>query len=566
MPLSNYSDFFFEDDRTVVVNSEDEPQDFCEEVRVTDVFVNLTDTTRKVRVEVKTPIGVNGEWIGPASALTGTPIKLLTDYGLHLSNTPDYSLTLSEVLQETEKDAKVWYSHTGLGWHTFRGKKCFLASKAVGAEVQSTYLYPEKVESKGSYDEWQFGMRSLIKGNPKIQFALAIGASAMLVPMLQERGLLVGSIVVAFTGKSSQSKTTMLKTIAGIYGRSEIGYMVETLNDTENYTVETLADKRGFVHCIDEISVKDDASNLVYFFSQGKSRGRCNPDGSMKKPRTWSTTIVLTGEKNILEEQTNGALGLKARVLPIDLCWTDTPALSEAIAAFNSRCYGVAYEPLAEFILDTPEDSIVDAFTEVYEKFAVEIKAKTGVEHRLAKMYATILLAADIMAKAWDFPIDMNAIKELLLQAHESNERVKNPADSIYESLKSQLAEKADKIIDEKSKINFATNAIAIKGKHGGLPVLWLKKPSFDTMVHKAGESNANVAREQLFEAGYLYRPYGRWSVSKKFFGISVHCDCLAIKETADHTKPKAKKRYRRKVKKELMTKMPELLAPDDDD
>lgn len=569
MPLSNFSDFFFEDGRTVVVNSDDEPMDFCEEIRIDSEKIDISSTEREVHAKVICEDGFHGEWEGPREELLLHPLNALVSCGLSLPCTQDNALTLSEILMETEKSADKVYRHTALGWYKHCGKNCFLGSKVVGSDIKSVFAYPEKVESSGTFKEWQEAIRPIIKGRPKIQLALAVGASAMLVPILAEAGLLSGSIIVAFIGKTSQSKTTMLRTISGIYGRGEIGYSIESFNDTANYTVEALSGKRGFLHCIDEISVKDDISDTIYYFSQGKSRGRCNGDGSIKKLRQWSTTIVLTGERNIFKEQTNGARGLKARVIPINLLWTDTPYDAKMVENFNANYYGVAYEPLAKFLLNVPREHLLNNYKQIYEDFYKLFGVADGVEDRLIKMYAAIFLAAKIMSKSWKLDVDTEAIKQLLLEIHQNNETVKEPAHELYESIKSQLLEKADRIIDGNSNAYVCSNPIGIKGKHFQLPVLWLKTSMLDAMIRKAGEQNVDLARDQLFEAGYLYRPYGnRKKVSKTLAGISVYCDCLALTSTTGPKKPTAKKKKRFR-KKETVKKGPQLanlLAPDDED
>ena len=567
MPLSNFSDFFFEDGRTVVVNSDDEPMDFCEEIKIDSEKIDISSTEREVHAKVICEDGFHGEWEGPREELLLHPLNALVSCGLSLPCTQDNALTLSEILMETEKSADKVYRHTALGWYKHCGKNCFLGSKVVGSDIKSVFAYPEKVESSGTFKDWQEAIRPIIKGRPKIQLALAVGASAMFVPILAEAGLLSGSIIVAFIGKTSQSKTTMLRTISGIYGRGEIGYAIESFNDTANYTVETLSGKRGFLHCIDEISVKDDVSDTLYFFSQGKSRGRCNGDGSLKKIRKWSTTIVLTGERNIFKEQTNGARGLKARVIPINLLWTDTPDDAKMVEKFNTDHYGVAYEPLAKFLLNFPRERLLDSYRRIYEEFYKLFGVADGVEDRLIKMYAAIFLAAKIMAKAWKLEVNLEVVKQLLLEIHQNNEAVKDPAHELYEAIKSQLLEKADKIIDGNSNNCLCSNPIGIKGKHFQLPVLWLKTSLLDTMIRKAGEQNVDLARDQLFESGYLYRPYGRKKVSKTLAGIPVHCDCLALTSTTGPKKSKTKKkRFRKKETRRKGSQLANLLAPDDED
>ena len=77
MPLSNFSDFFFEDGRTVVVNSDDEPMDFCEEIRIDSEKIDISSTEREVHAKVICEDGFHGEWEGPREELLLHPLNAL---------------------------------------------------------------------------------------------------------------------------------------------------------------------------------------------------------------------------------------------------------------------------------------------------------------------------------------------------------------------------------------------------------------------------------------------------------------------------------------------------------
>lgn len=53
---------------------------------------------------------------------------------------------------------------------------------------------------------------------PTVALALAIGASAAVIPLLKEAGVFSETPIFALIGRSSSYKTTMLKMMAGIYG------------------------------------------------------------------------------------------------------------------------------------------------------------------------------------------------------------------------------------------------------------------------------------------------------------------------------------------------------------
>ena len=560
----------FEDGRTIIeVGSA--KSDFCEEISITEVLVDLEKTKRQIHLIVKDPDGFDGEWADDASKLSGNPIKVLTDYGLHLADNENNRAYMADILSEIEKNAPKSYVHKSLGWYKHKGELSYLGAEAIGASFKSRFYRADRLGCKGTFEQWQIGVKELVKDAPELHLAMAISASAAVFPLLKEQRLVDGSIVIALLGGSSKSKTTVSKLMMTAYADPAVSQgNVHTFSATDNFICGTLSRRNGWLVVYDELSVKTgDLTSLAYQLGLGEDRGRCDSSGDPKENKFWQTTCVLTGERNIITEQTNGNAGLKSRIVPIDLLWTSTAELSERIAEFCGECYGTAYIPLAEHLMQIPAEELVEDYKKYFQKLCEVIAPSNGVERRLVKTYAVLLLSAKIASKAWNLPLDGRAIKDLLLKIHEANLPVRHPADKLYESVKSQILDKSSGIRDEKTMFDMSTNAFAIKGKHRGNQVLWIKCSTLETMLTKAGESNADIALEQLYSAGYLIKAYDRKKVNKDFNGLTVQCYCLALKQTADRSEPvepKPRKRYRRKKPINFGSQLKELLAPDEDD
>ena len=563
-------DVFFEDGKTII-QVDSRKFEFCEEIQIPEVIVDIENTKRKIRLIVKDPDGFDGSWCDDASKLSGNPIKILTDYGLHLADNENNRAYMADILSEVEKKAKKRYEHKSLGWFKHKGERCYLGAEVVGASINSKFYKAERLGSKGTFEQWQIGVKELVKDAPELHLAMAISASAAVFPLLKEQRLVDGSIVIALLGGSSKSKTTVANFMMSAYADPALSQgNVHTLSATDSYVCGTLSKRNGWLVVYDETSIKTgDMTSLLYQLGLGEDRGRCNSSGDPKETQFWQTTCVLTGERNIITEQTNGNAGIKARILPIDFLWTKTPELSERISEFCGWCYGTAYIPLAEHLMQIPAEELVEDYKKYFQKLCEVIAPSNGVERRLVKTYAVLLLSAKIASKAWNLPLDGRAIKDLLLKIHEANLPVRHPADKLYESVKSQILDKSSGIRDEKTMFDMSTNAFAIKGKHRGNQVLWIKCSTLETMLTKAGESNADIALEQLYSAGYLIKAYDRKKVNKDFNGLTVQCYCLALKQTADRSEPvepKPRKRYRRKKPVNFGSHLKELLAPDEDD
>lgn len=544
----------FEDGRTIIeVGSV--KSDFCEEIQITEVLVDLEKTTRQIHVIVKDSDGFDGDWYGDASKLRGNPIKLLTDYGLHLADNENNRAYMADILSEVEKKAPKSFVHESLGWYVRNGERCYLGAEAIGASFKSKFHKPQKLASRGSFDDWKAGVKKLIEDAPELHLAIAISASAAVFPLLKEERLMDGSIVIALLGGSSKSKTTISKFMMTAYADPTISQgNVHTLSATDNFICGTLSRRNGWLMVYDESSVRtDDLTSLLYQLGLGEDKGRCSPSGDPRESKYWHTTCVITGERNIITEQTNGNAGIKARVVPMDLLWTASPELSEQVAEFCGQCYGTAYIPLAEYLMQIPTETLVGDFKRYFNKLCEVIAPKDGVERRLVKTYSVLLLSAKIASEAWNLPLDGRAVKDLLLKIHEANLPVRHPADKLYESIKSQILDKSNGIRDEKAAYDSSTNAFAIKTKHKGNPVLWVKCSSMDAMIRSSGESNIDKALDQLYAAGYLIKAYGRRRSLKDFKGIEIYCYCLALLASKDYSEPqieKASEPEKRKVRK----------------
>ena len=89
---------------------------------------------------------------------------------------------------------------------------------------------------------------------------------------------------------------------------------------------------------------------MIYSLSKSMEKLRCNPDGSLKERRTFSGTVVITGEQSLLENSTAN-LGLYARVVEFTLRWTDDPDHAIRISQGFRANYGTAIVPYAKYLL-----------------------------------------------------------------------------------------------------------------------------------------------------------------------------------------------------------------------
>ena len=264
-------DFDSTDNKLHSINDEtdDDEGTFCEGFFVSKVYSDLITGDETVEMKLF-PTSGKKTLLLEASKLTISqlPSQLLSK-GITFLNNLDTAEMVTAYAIDSKRSAPVFYLYSRYGWFKKGKKHYYLASNLVTIDKVSAKIVHserEKLNPQGTFEGWRNGVEPFLS-RPEVVLALIIGASATMVPLVKEAGLFSDTMIFSLIGISSSFKTTMLKLMASIFGKPEIGDgIINTMLDTSGYFFENLGRKCGFPEFVDDISAASgyDFSNDLY--------------------------------------------------------------------------------------------------------------------------------------------------------------------------------------------------------------------------------------------------------------------------------------------------------------
>lgn len=145
---------------------------------------------------------------------------------------------------------------------------------------------------KGSLEGWQREVASKAKYSIRMMFALCVGLSAPLLPIVDG-----ASTIFHFYCTSSKGKSTILNAAASIYGGKIYGWH-GTVNGLEGLTKM----HNNQLLILDEIGQADtNEIEYVYALTDAKEKVRSTANGKLRKGSSWREPILSSGEFSISE-------------------------------------------------------------------------------------------------------------------------------------------------------------------------------------------------------------------------------------------------------------------------
>lgn len=562
--MLHYHGFTQDATKTYIVNEDGELFNFCERVEVTDIFRDILTGTRTEVIKITFDDLTFDTLTVSRKELVEGILSKMCDKGLSLPDFRDYRETLTEILMETEQFATKHYTHDQLGFcKDVEGNLCFLSAESIGRPIVSKYVEYERLKSKGSFEDWFLNVQPYVNDRPELQLAFLIGIAAPVSSLLYILGLINETPVYAFIGKSSQGKSGTLEFIGSCWGSPRV--CVDTLTDTDSYLFGGLAERRGWPTLMDDSSTQagSDFTRLLYTIASSRERGRCNPDGTRKKKREWSGTVIFAGERSMLAS-TNGYSGLSARVLEFNIQWTKNKETAEELNAVCHKYYGTAHVHFIEHLLETFQDTLETRFNESLKIISERYGVSTGVQRRQAKLiailYVTLLYATEVFA----FDFNVPAIEKLLEETYKANVIEESEDDKLYNSLKEKVVANHRMFPKKKEHDTSGDSVWGEDGYYNHAPCIWIKSDVFVKFLEEEGHKDVKYAVNLLREKKYLAKFSGdRYKVRHKLGGIEVLCYALYTDPTNPHP-PKAKKKKVNDSKSQLKALI--LDDPDDGD
>ncbi|MEF3194002.1 MAG: DUF927 domain-containing protein [Halothiobacillaceae bacterium] len=294
---------------------------------------------------------------------------------LGLAISPGRVKALYEYLAAWEDVKKLVLSSSRLGWVEHEGRLAFvLPDRTITASGEPHIVYqPESfsptaqtVRASGSLEDWGREVGSRIAGNDYLLFAACVGFAPPLLHLAE-----LDSCIFHLWGLTSRGKTTLAQVAASVWGcgvdpaESSRAY-IRRWNATGN-GMEGLAEAYSDILLVmDELGSSGDHrdfASLIYQLAGGQGKTAMNSNRTLKRPRSWRTICLSTGEIDI-----KGKLAAEGRPMKgglqhraVDIEVSDIAAhVPEAqrmhfVDALKRACanhYGVAGPALLRAILD----------------------------------------------------------------------------------------------------------------------------------------------------------------------------------------------------------------------
>ena len=569
--------WYVENDRIYVKTSKDDGfEEYCNEFFVSKTLCNLITKKRfaeitlladEEEVKIILPMGV---------AKSDSAVSHLINYGLDIEDSEKSRYIVKNILSETEKVAPIKYFHNVQGFAKVGKYDVFAGPKMLGHPTkESTFLRLEKTndgtyepktpfEQSGTFEEWRAGIMGFIKNSIPLQLAFVIGVSSMVSAYLQRIGLIDCTIIITFIGRSSTGKSTSMMCSASEWGSVEIGKsIINNFRLTENNLIGVMADNNGVLACFDEATAtRMDFDNVCYDLSSSVSKGRCDNAGTPLSRKTWTGAVLFTSEIPVLSK-TSGTKGLVARVSEIHTMFTKSAEQAEDIKEFLYQQHGTAWEPFAEAFLEKTRDEIRSTYKEILKRVLEKIEPKSGVERRVCKSYAALVLTAQIASEAWDINFDVDGIVDFLVGVFHTNIGLCDRGSLIHERL-------IDEILRNLS--HFCRSAKDQKyGQEFGLGnlwgtiedeivsgnterVFWITKAGMENLTKEFQNTAVEEIIDDLKDVGAVIKKDGRAYMKHTFCGFSSKGYCI-LEELPKSEEELAKEKAAKKQAKEEQKK-----------
>lgn len=350
-------------------------------------------------------------------------------------------------LVESEKQVKINFHHSQLGWINYRNKYYYAHKEIVANNpvISSNYEGGFNISKRGSVNNWKQLITKYVVGNAELELAMCLGFSSVLVGyinrVLEQH---IDSLIFHMSGNSTTGKTTAATVAVSGFGDPREGThsLIQSFNGTDNALTNLIANNIGVPLVCDETSLSlmgtQKLVNVLYTWAKNTSKLRLDKNSKPKPRSAWATTIITTGEGSLID-QVNQNEGIRSRVFEFrNTQWTKSASQSNELVKGLSKNYGHGIEPFILHVLSYLPEEFEDLWekeTDLMEKALPESK----FNNRIGRKFALISLTAKFLMDTFEFDLDIEAITNLLVQQEEESleERVIGP--KVIEQLKEWL-------------------------------------------------------------------------------------------------------------------------------
>src|SRR5699024_10377089 len=236
--------------------------------------------------------------------------------------------------------------------------------------------------------------------------------------------------------------------------------------------------------------------------AEGLGRQRSDINGKAKGIRHWGTSIIVTGEHSIFKDSAKND-GLRVRTIEINEHFTKSAENADAIKKATLSNYGHVMPLVAEYLLNR-EAEVIQWFRTEHQWFKTQLEnetSNTGI--RMFKRYATITTSALILERVIATPIDLDAVRDYLINYHLDSVSERDLSSKALETITQFVAQNRGKFSEDNKLSNMIENygLIELKDDHIQVKIL---KDVFKRMLEENQYQDVQNVVKSLRDKGHI--------------------------------------------------------------
>lgn len=489
-------------------NDEDKIIRLSSPIIIENKFLDPTTGVEKLTITD----GKNIKRIETSDILTTQKLPRLVMFSFSINET--YIKSLSNALQLMRQSLPISTLYTGVGvLSTDEGTVISLDEPYLSKDIEQSQAdeiiceTKYDLQPKGTFESWWQMYLDEVKGNLLLDLAVIFGVSSLVTAFLKTKHEVeYFGTIFSFMGNSSTGKSTAAALAVSIAGNPSKGdqTLFRGWNGTRNAIEGYLSNNFGVPIALDELSAATfkDTNGLLYSLAEGQGRLRANREGNVKNPHHFGSSVISTAEHTIFRDASAND-GLRARCIEISDVFTTSADNADAIKKGISKNYGHVMPLVAEYLLNR-ESEVIKWFHREHDWFKTQLNNETNnVGIRMFKRYATIMVSARILERVIATPIDLDAVREYLVNYHSDSVSERSLSDKAIELIVQFVAQYRNKFSDDGRLSNMLEGFGLIELKDDHIQVKIIAKVFKDMLNNNQFQDTNNVV-EALIEKGYM--------------------------------------------------------------
>lgn len=489
-------------------NDEDKIIRLSSPIIIENKFLDPTTGVEKLTITD----GKNIKRIETSDILTTQKLPRLVMFSFSINET--YIKSLSNALQLMRQSLPISTLYTGVGvLSTDEGTVISLDEPYLSKDIEQSQAdeiiceTKYDLQPKGTFESWWQMYLDEVKGNLLLELAVIFGVSSLVTAFLKTKHEVeYFGTIFSFMGNSSTGKSTAAALAVSIAGNPSKGdqTLFRGWNGTRNAIEGYLSNNFGVPIALDELSAATfkDTNGLLYSLAEGQGRLRANREGNVKNPHHFGSSVISTAEHTIFRDASAND-GLRARCIEISDAFTTSADNADAIKKGISKNYGHVMPLVAEYLLNR-ESEVIKWFHREHDWFKTQLNNETNnVGIRMFKRYATIMVSARILERVIATPIDLDAVREYLVNYHSDSVSERSLSDKAIELIVQFVAQYRNKFSDDGRLSNMLEGFGLIELKDDHIQVKIIAKVFKDMLNNNQFQDTNNVV-EALIEKGYM--------------------------------------------------------------